>query len=82
MRMIGLPPDRCDSSVPDELKDKMKLRKVSRGYVYGCHCGKTFNLTSIRHNRIQSGRNYICPRCQGTIVFKGFQRGEEDLTTS
>ena len=39
-----------------------KTRTVKRDYAYSCGC-MTYNLTSIRHNKIIKGRKYICKKC-------------------
>ena len=39
------------------------VRKLKR-FAYQCHCPDSeYQLTSIRHNRIQRGHVYVCKRC-------------------
>ena len=70
MRVIGLPPDRTHD-LDEETSQSMAIRVVRRDYVYGCSCGKTFNLTVILHNKIQAGHYRICRSCKGKLVYKG-----------
>ena len=41
-----------------------------RRFLYACPC-KTFNLSTTRHNKIQSGRKYFCTDCQRLLVYQG-----------
>ena len=73
MRVLGLRPDRT-AELDKETIQSVRVRTVNRNYVYGCPCGKEFNMTSILHNRIQiHGRSRRCRLCKGTIVFKGYR---------
>jgi SprT protein len=48
----------------------VKTRNVTSNYLYNCGC-QEFNLTRIRHNKIQKGKIYYCRRCGKQIKFKG-----------
>jgi SprT protein len=66
MRYVyNLNPDRChnyDTSVTRTKKQTTHL--------YGCGCGKEFNLTTTMHNKILKGSRRICKSCRGTITLK------------
>jgi predicted SprT family Zn-dependent metalloprotease len=70
MRIIGLQPN-VQHELPDNIVNQIVLRKVNRDYVYSCGCGKTFNLTSVRHNKILLGKKYFCRTCTGRLTFNG-----------
>lgn len=57
MALFGAAPDRCHSYDVRGLQTR-RLRR----YDYRCAC-RTHQLTSIRHNRIMSGRVYLCRQC-------------------
>jgi SprT protein len=64
MRDFGKSPDRCHSM------ETTNARVVRDGYHYRCRC-QTFNLTIIRHRKIQKGKNYKCKGCKGTLEYIG-----------
>lgn len=64
-RVYRLSPDRCHSY--DVSSVKKRTRIVATGFIYGCSCGKTFNLTSVRHNKIVKGKKFLCNSCRGVI---------------
>jgi predicted SprT family Zn-dependent metalloprotease len=71
MGILGLEAKRC-GHIDNETRESISLRKVKRGFVYGCpNCQKTFDLTIVLHNRIQQGSHRICSRCKTRIVYKG-----------
>ena len=42
-------------------------RRLKR-FLYRCEChGSSYELTSIRHNRIQRGNLYLCKKCQSPL---------------
>lgn len=57
MTLFGASAERCHSYDVEGLQTR-RLRR----YSYRCAC-KTHELTSIRHNRIQSGQVYQCRTC-------------------
>lgn len=59
MRNLGRAPERC---VPNKVVDVPPARKV-KTFKYVCKC-RSWDLTSIRHNRILKGRTYSCPDCR------------------
>jgi SprT protein len=60
-----LQPDRCHSY--DTSVTKTKKRSVLR-FSYACKC-RTHQITSVKHNRILSGKaNYVCNDCKTRIV--------------
>lgn len=65
VRVYNLPPDRChkyDTSVT-------KTRKRAR-FEYSCGCSTTHKISSIIHNRIQSGKKrYTCNNCRQVIKY-------------
>ena len=53
-------------------------RRLKR-FLYRCECPDfSYELTSIRHNRVQRGNLYLCKKCQSPLhqALKGFH-GEE-----
>lgn len=66
MRYVyNLNPERChsyDTSVTNTKKQTTHL--------YGCGCGKEFNLSTTMHNKILKGSKRICKSCRGSIVLK------------
>lgn len=66
VNVYGLDPDRCHTF--DVSNVKARTRVVSRAFTYSCPCNTTFNLTSVRHNKIVSGKmHYTCNKCHGKI---------------
>lgn len=64
-RVFGLKPSRCHSYDMEGVKIRRKRR-----IKYVCNC-KTYNLSSIRHNRIQRGTHqYTCMKCGSLLVPK------------
>lgn len=65
VRVYKLSPDRChsyDVSVT-------KTRKHSR-FMYSCGCSTTHSISSVIHNRIQSGKKrYTCNTCRQGIKY-------------
>ena len=61
MEQFGVEADRChDLPLPNARQKKT--------FKYTCGC-REFDLTSIRHNRIVSGKKtYSCKKCKGTLV--------------
>ncbi len=57
MRLFGVPPQRCHSYVATE-SDRRRLAR----HTYHCGC-RTHELSSIRHNRIAKGQQYLCRAC-------------------
>ena len=47
-----------------------RVRKIQR-YEYTCSCGKTFNITSIKHNKIRRGQKRMCRACRGILEWTG-----------
>ena len=72
MVSIGLPPNTRHAA-SQEMKETLQVRKVKKNFVYGCPCGKTFELTALLHNRIQTGQKRHCLTCKGTVTFKGYK---------
>jgi len=67
MRKFGKEPSRCHSYDVSN----STARTVARDYIYKCPC-KTYDLTIIRHRRMQSGRRkYSCPRCHTPLQYIG-----------
>ena len=57
-RVFGLKPERCHTY------DTTNARvRHARSFAYRCDC-KTWQLTAIRHNRVQKGASYSCPKCR------------------
>ena len=45
-------------------------RRLKR-FQYQCNCeGSSYELTSVRHNRIQRGHTYICRKCRAALFLK------------
>lgn len=66
VNVFRIPANRCHTY--DTSMIKKRTRVVSRGFVYGCGCGKTYNLTSVRHNKIVKGKAwYHCTSCKGKL---------------
>lgn len=65
MGLFGASPERCHSYNIDGLQTR-RLRR----YSYRCAC-RTHELTSIRHNRIQSGQVYRCRTCGTALKHAG-----------
>ncbi len=65
INVYGLNPDRCHTF--DVANVKSRTRVVSRAFTYSCPCNTTFNLTSVRHNKILKGWTYTCNKCRGKI---------------
>jgi SprT protein len=62
MTDLGHDPSRCHSF------DTTRARTRSRVTIaYHCDC-QTFNLTTIRHNKIKKGRTYHCRQCKTDLV--------------
>ena len=40
-------------------------------YQYTCSCGTPHNMSSIKHNRAQRGRLYVCRKCKTPVKFSG-----------
>jgi SprT protein len=59
MREFGLKPEIYHSY---SIKSTSRLRI----FEYVCEC-KTWELTSIRHNRILKGQEYFCPHCKAVL---------------
>ena len=60
--IFGKTPDRCHSYDMSDVPTK----KLNR-YPYKCSC-QTFELTTIRHNRIVRGEQiYRCPKCRSIL---------------
>jgi len=57
MTLFGAAPERCHNYRVDGLQ----VRRLRR-YAYRCAC-RTYQLTSIRHNRIRSEQIYRCRQC-------------------
>jgi len=57
MALFGVAPERCHNYRVEGLQTQ-RLRR----YDYRCAC-RTYQLTSIRHNRIRSGQLYRCKQC-------------------
>lgn len=75
MRYVyNLSPDRCHSYDVSVTKTKRQVR-----HTYGCGCGKTFNVSTTKHNRIQSGRNYYCVACKGKIAYKVAENKQTEI---
>ena len=65
---LGASPSRTHGF---EASSARKLRR----FLYQCNCeGSSYELTSIRHNRIQRGQMYICSKC-GVPVFMQKKKG-------
>lgn len=57
MELFGAEPRRTHQF---EVSPSRRLKR----FAYRCHCpGADYQLTSIRHNRIQRGQRYICKQC-------------------
>lgn len=56
MRLFGVKPSRCNSYQTVTTKGRKKR------FTYKCEC-RTYELTSIRHNRVKKGRHYVCRDC-------------------
>jgi len=62
MEAFGVTPTRTHNF------DVSPTRRLKR-FHYRCHCsGSDYQLSSIRHNRIQRGRIYLCRKC-GSALF-------------
>ena len=58
---LGAPPTRTHNYA---VSPSRKLKK----FLYRCNCkGASYELTSIRHNRIQRGQIYICRKCRKAL---------------
>lgn len=55
------------SSVPQEPIQPITPKKKRVTVPCSCPCGKVFNLTMIRVNRMKRGKKYFCPTCRGEI---------------
>jgi len=71
MKDFGLTPDVTH----DYDVSNSTVRTLPREFVYTCGC-QDFFLTKILHNKIQSGRNRVCPKCKGRLVYKGRKENE------
>ena len=61
MRSLGLEPKRCHNY-------ETKAARRTRTHSCECsRCGKRFELSTIRFNRILRGTRYLCPKCKGRI---------------
>lgn len=58
MLALGYKPERCH-----QLDVSTEQTKNYRKITYTCKC-QEYQLTLIRHNRIQKGMNYYCRRCK------------------
>lgn len=65
MRSLGVEPERTHTF--DTSDTRVRKRTF---FKYNCAC-KTFDLTSIRHNKILAGTRYSCPKCKSFLVFSG-----------
>jgi SprT protein len=60
MKMFGQEPSRCHSFDVSNVSTR-------KTHTYECGC-RTFQLTSVRHNKIIKGKSsYTCNRCKGTL---------------
>jgi len=59
----------ADVQVKDGELDMSNVGRNSTTFDYTCGC-RTFQLSKIRHNRIQRGAKYICPKCKGVLARK------------
>ena len=56
-------------------------RRMER-FLYRCECpNSSYELTSIRHNRVKRGNLYLCKKCQSPLrqVFKNFQEEHTNM---
>ena len=60
MRMFGQEPSRCHSFDVSNVSTR-------KTHTYECGC-RTFQLTSVRHNKIIKGKSsYTCNKCKGAL---------------
>lgn len=65
VRVYNLPPDRCHSYDVSVTKTRKRRR-----FMYSCGCSTTHSISSVIHNRIQSGKKrYSCNKCRQTIQY-------------
>lgn len=65
VNVYGLDPDRCHTY--DVASVKTRTRIVVKAFKYSCPCGIIFNLTAVRHNKIQKGATFHCMKCKGNL---------------
>ena len=65
---FGLEPTRCHSYE----KGAEPTRTLKR-FTYYCHC-QSYELTSIRHNRIKRGKSYSCRSCHSKLTTDDIRR--------
>jgi len=64
MEAFGVTPTRTHNF------DVSPTRRLKR-FHYRCHCpGSDYQLSSIRHNRIQRGRIYLCRKCGSSLFLQ------------
>lgn len=49
---------------------KTKPARKTRRWEYNCSC-QTHTITTIKHNKIQKGDNYVCRTCKTRLVWSG-----------
>ena len=65
-RAIGGTGEMCTSYDRTHCAEPRKLKR----YNYSCGC-RTYELTSIRHNRCKSGASYYCKSCNQDLKYIG-----------
>jgi len=70
-RVLGIPGTATTDKFSDSeyLKVKKSKSRKRKEYEYTCNCGRKHILTSIRHNRVKKGTNYICTECRSRLKF-------------
>jgi SprT protein len=64
-RVYKLSPDRCHSYDVSVTKTRKRRR-----FMYSCGCSTTHDISSVIHNRIQSGKKrYTCNACRQVIKY-------------
>jgi len=64
--VMGISPDRCHDYDVSVTNVKRQTR-----HLYTCGCGKEFNLSTTKHNRIQRGyQKRVCLSCRGILSLK------------
>ena len=68
MRMFGAEERRCHNyDLRSLVGGSRKTRKPQKKYSYICNCSE-YDLSSIRHKRIQQGTVYSCVKCKSNLV--------------
>lgn len=65
VRVYNLPAERCHSYDVSVTKTRKRRR-----FMYNCGCSTTHDISSVIHNRIQSGKKrYTCTKCRQVIKY-------------